>query len=390
MDYTEKVNWIRLARTSQVGPVTFFRLLERFGSASEAVANLEEFSKASGRRKPLVPSPICDVERELEEVEKHGGIILCADSPAFPDKLHEIEDTPPTLTCFGDTQLLHKTCIGIVGARNASINGRKFAHSLSKDLGDKDTVIISGLARGIDTSAHKGAMMTKSKTIAVVAGGADIIYPPQNKDLYNDIRFNGGLIIAEMPLGSQPRAQNFPRRNRIVSGLATGVVVVEASIKSGSLITARMAAEQGRDVFAVPGFPNDPRAQGPNKLIQDGAILIQNADDILSNTIERQISFGFEDHAYTQYRASLERDAYEDNPAPANDQNQIVTDDSETGKDTRDILISNLSNVAVSVDELSRTCQLTIPIIQQTLVELELAERVQRLPGNRVCLIEEG
>lgn len=385
MDETEKISWIRLARTAQVGPVTFYKLLERFGSARIAVEELQEFSRASGRKKPLVPVSLESVEREMEEVTKHGGVILCADEDEFSRRLREIEDVPPTLTCFGDITLLNKPSIGMVGARNASMNGRKFARQIAVMLGEHETVVVSGLARGIDTAAHEGAMATPSKTIAVVAGGADIIYPPQNKDLYNNIRFNGGLVVAEMPLEAQPRAQHFPRRNRIISGLSRGIVVVEASLKSGSLITARMAGEQGRDVFAVPGFPNDPRAQGPNKLIQDGAILVQTVDDILDNSLEHQISFGFEDNAYAEYRASMDDEVEPESLAKAVEEPPVAPQD-----DLHKILLSNLSSVAVSVDELARTCQLTIAVVQRTLVELELSERIQRLPGNRVCLLEEG
>jgi DNA processing protein len=233
----------------------------------------------------------------MAALEKFGATILCAGEPGYPLALAAVEDAPPVLSVIGDINLLARPTIGIVGARNASLNGRKFAEILARDLGENGHAIASGLARGIDTAAHTGSLPTG--TIAVVAGGLNIVYPPENKKLYDQI-CEQGIIIAESPFGQEPFAQSFPRRNRIISGLSQGVVVVEASLRSGSLITARMAAEQGRDVFAVPGHPLDPRAEGTNSLLRDGAILVRSATDIL-NDIGHFNANGLRDVAVSAY-----------------------------------------------------------------------------------------
>ena len=259
----------------------------------------------------------------------------------------------------------------MVGARNASLNGRKFATKLARDLGRNGQIIVSGLARGIDTSAHEGALDTG--TIAVVAGGIDIVYPRENKTLYDQI-CQRGLILAESPLGMEPIARHFPKRNRIVSGLSAGTIVVEATLKSGSLITARMAAEQGRDVYAVPGYPMDPRAEGPNKLIQDGAILIQKTDDIL-NALNSFNGGNALREPYVQ--------AIPDIPSPC------PTPPPHDTEKLRQHLLAELSQMPVNVDELSRTCHVSIPELQVALLEMELAGTLERLPGNRVALLDQ-
>jgi DNA processing protein len=260
----------------------------------------------------------------------------------------------------------------MVGARNASLNGRKLAEKLARELGQSGQVVVSGLARGIDTAVHQGALMTG--TIAVVAGGIDVIYPPENAALYAQIK-EMGAIVAESPWGMEPLARHFPRRNRIISGLSSGVVVVEATLKSGSLITARTAAEQGRDVYAVPGSPLDPRAEGPNKLLQDGAILVTSAQDILKNIVS------FSGHGLSEPKifAWINTD-----PDPLPDLPDLPDLDEEAA---RVRLLENLSQIPLGVDELLRTCHVSIPVLQSLLLELELAGRVQRLPGNRVVLV---
>ncbi len=364
----EKLAWLRLSRTDNVGPVTFYRLVEAYGSATEAIKILPELSKRGGRKKPLTPAPEKTIEKEYKALAKLKGRIITAACEDYPLALAATSDAPPIISVIGKTEIMHRSCIAMVGARNASLNGKKFAEKLARELGAAGQVVASGLARGIDTSAHKGALQTG--TIAVVAGGIDVIYPEENARLYDQIK-DEGLIIAESPLGQKPFAQSFPRRNRIVSGLSKGTIVVEATMRSGSLITARLAGEQGRDVYAVPGHPLDPRAQGPNHLIRDGATLVRYAKDVLevmsnfSGTTLREPEFD---------REAFIPEAFETVEPPENAQEKII---------------SHLSFAPLAVDELIRTCQLTIPVVQTILLDLELAGRIQRHAGNRISLKEE-
>lgn len=364
MDEKEKIAWLRLIRTENVGPITFYQLMQNFGTAVKAIDALPTLSRKGGRLKDLKLCTEAAAIAEMKGVQTLGGSMLFAAEKDYPLALSAIEDAPPVLSVIGNRKLLNLPTIGIVGARNASLNGRKFAQSLAKDLGEGGQMVASGLARGIDAAAHTGALATG--TIAAVAGGVDVIYPPENAALYHQIR-NEGCIVAESPLGMEPMARHFPKRNRIISGLSAGIVVIEATLKSGSLITARMAAEQGRDVYAIPGHPFDPRAAGPNKLIQDGATLVQNASDILDNLAN-----------FTATRQALEEPV----------QSIWMPDDlSEMDSESiRDLILQNMSMTPVTVDELVRTCHLTIPAVQMVLLELELAGRIQRLPANRIVL----
>lgn len=369
-DEAEKLAWLRLSRTENVGPVTFYQLLEAYGSAAHALESIPALAARGGRKKPLrVPDPR-DAEKELAQLEKFGGALITARDPAYPLALSALPDAPPVLSVIGNTDLLNKPCVALVGARNASLNGRKFAEKIARDLGAAGQVVVSGLARGIDTAAHSGALSTG--TIAVVAGGLDVIYPPENEGLYRDIAARG-LVIAESPFGQQPFAQSFPRRNRIVSGLSAGVVVVEATLKSGSLITARLAGEQGRDVFAVPGHPLDPRAAGPNHLIREGAVLVRGADDVLEhlNNFTGAPPAGLRDAAANDFTAQPAR------------YNAAQIDEA------RDAVLSCLSVTPVSTDELVRETGCPVAVILTVLLELELAGRLQRLPGGRVALLSE-
>ncbi len=365
----EKIAWLRLIRTENVGPITFYSLLQNFGTAQKAIENLPTLSKKGGRLKDI---KICAKDAAISEIEQlHtiGGDMLFSANEDYPISLSSIDDAPPVLSIIGNKKLLNLPSIGMVGARNASLNGRKFAEKMARDLGAGGQMVVSGLARGIDTSAHEGSLATG--TIAVVAGGIDVIYPPENTGLYNRIKFDG-CIVAESPLSMEPLARHFPKRNRIISGLSSGVVVVEATLKSGSLITARMAAEQGRDVYAVPGHPFDPRASGPNKLIQDGATLVQNADDILCAL-----------NNFSATRQGLHDDGDFMSPAPPAFEDLSEKD----AEEIRDIILQNISTTPVTVDEMVRNCHLTIPAVQMVLLELELAGRIQRLPGNRIVQI---
>ena len=364
---TEKLNWLRLFRTENVGPITFYKLIERFGSAGKALEALPEFSKRGGRAKPLTAPPVAVIEKEIKLLEKLGGRFVCACEEDYPLPLAATEDAPPVIAVLGNTDLFKRPGVGMVGARNASLNGRKFAEKLARELGQCGQVVISGLARGIDTAAHNGALETG--TIAVVAGGIDVVYPAENDTLYKSIA-ERGLVVAESPLGVEPIARHFPKRNRIVSGLSAGVIVVEATLKSGSLITARMAGEQGRDVFAVPGFPLDPRAAGPNKLLQDGATLIQNAQDVIQTL--------------NQFTGTSLQEPQQPDPYmfSAEDVDETLVDEA------RETILHNLSHTPVTVDEILRVCHVSIPVVQSVLLELELAGRLQRLPGGRINLIE--
>ena len=361
----ERLAWVQLYRTKNVGVVTFQKLLSRYGSALKALEALPELSKRGGAKKPLSPPNISTIEKEIKALGKMKGQIITMADPSYPEMLAACSDTPPVLSAIGNLDLLNKNCIAMVGARNASLNGRKFATKVAQDLGARDHVIVSGLARGIDTAAHQGAL--EGGTIAVVAGGIDVIYPEENADLTREIAAYG-LILAESPLGQKPFRESFPRRNRIVSGLSKGTIVVEATMRSGSLITARLAGEQGRDVFAVPGHPLDPRASGPNSLIRDGATLIRNADDVLENLVNFVPNTLFD---------SVNNQAF-----------VALADEDELPTNGHDTVLSHLSFTPTAVDELIRTCQLSVSVMQTILLDLELAERIKRLPGNRVSLLE--
>lgn len=366
----EKLDWLRLSRTENIGPITFYKLLEIYGSASSALNALPELSKKGGRKKPLTAPSLASVQKEYDALQKLGGDMVCAGEDAYPLSLAATDDAPPILSYIGDINIARAPCLAMVGARNSSLNGKKFATKIAKELGQAGQIIVSGLARGIDTSAHEGAL--KTGTIAVVAGGIDVVYPRENQKLYDEI-CERGLVIAESPLGMEPAARLFPKRNRIVSGLSTGVIVIEATFRSGSLITARMAGEQGRDVYAVPGYPADPRAAGPNKLIQDGAVLVTRAQDILQNIESFTGNTLFD--STQQSTASIE----------------LVEDigDEKTTGDAKELILQNLSQMPVGVDELARTCHLSLSQMQMALLEMELAGRLQRLAGNRIVLLDE-
>jgi DNA processing protein len=367
----ERIDRVRLIRAENVGPVTFVRLMERFGTATAALNALPELAKRGGRTAPLrIPSK-AEVEREAVALERIGARWLFRGEAVYPVPLAVLDDAPPVLTLLGFPALLSRPCVGIVGARNASIVGRKMAEKLGRDLAEAGFTVVSGLARGIDTSAHQGALAggaTGGGTVAVVAGGVDIIYPPENDGLYREIATRGA-VLAESPLGTEPQARHFPRRNRLISGLSLGVVVVEAAVKSGSLITARFAGEQGREVFAVPGSPLDPRAQGCNRLIKEGAGLVENADDVI-NHLQGALHRPFSEPSGGLFRSTT----------PARE------DEIELEK-ARRLVTECLSPSPVLIDEVVRGCQLSAGVVLTVLLELELAGRLQRHPGGQVSLI---
>ncbi len=275
---------LQLIRTETIGPITFGRLLAKFGSAETAVRALPAFARSAGRSAPIRVFERDAAEAEMRAADELGCRFIADCEPDYPPMLLPLPDRPPVICVKGHVALFARAAIAVIGARNASAVGRKIARNLAEGVGRADVVVVSGLARGIDAAAHEAALATG--TIAVVAGGADVIYPPENEALTHEIA-ERGLIVSERPLGAAPTAKDFPRRNRLISGLSRGVVIVEAAAKSGTLITARFALEQGRDVFAVPGSPLDPRCQGANRLLRDGAILVETAEDILTSLAEQ-------------------------------------------------------------------------------------------------------
>ena len=357
----ERVDWLRLAGTENVGPVTFFQLIDRFGSAREALAALPSLARRGGRTgAPKIPTA-ADIQAQVAALAKPGGRWIAATEPDYPASLREIADPPPLISTIGRTELLGKRSVAVVGARNASANGRKLARDLARDLAAAGLVVVSGLARGIDAMAHDGAM---PRTVAVVAGGADIVYPEENRALQARIGAEA-LIVAEMAPGTVPQARHFPRRNRIISGLSLATVVVEAAERSGSLITARMAGEQGREVFAVPGSPLDHRARGCNALIREGAILVESAEHILEGL--GRVSGAFD---------PVPKSALEPRPA---------ADESEVDR-ARSTVLGLLGPSPLAVDELIRQCHMSAPAVLAVLLEAELAGRLDRHPGNKVSL----
>ncbi len=367
----ERLAWLRLARSENVGPVTFRHLLRRFGSAEAALGALAELARRGGRERPLAVCPAAAAERELAGLGRLGARLIALPDPDYPGNLAALEDAPPLIAALGDTALLAGRAVALVGARNASANGRLMAETMARELGELGWVVVSGLARGIDSAAHRGALA--SGTIAVLAGGIDKPYPPESEPLYRAIA-ERGLVLAEMPLGRVPQARHFPRRNRIVSGLSLGTVVIEAALQSGSLITARLAGEQGREVMAVPGSPLDPRCRGANQLIRQGATLVESAADVA----EALAGPGGEPRAAPP-RAAL-------SAAPAD----LYEPFDPTDESPRSLVESRLGASPVAVDELLRQCQLSPPFLRMTLLELELAGRLQWHPGNRVSLLAPG
>ena len=373
LDPQERLDWLRLARTETVGPVTFYALLRRFGSAHAALDALPRLSR------PVTAMSRRDAEVELAALDRLGGILVCWGEPEYPQTLAAVEDAPPVLTVLGNPALLQMPMVAVVGARNASANGRRIASELAHGLGEAGIVVVSGMARGIDAAAHLGAL--DSGSVAVVAGGADIVYPPENQNLY-DALVERGIVVAELPLGTEPQARHFPRRNRIISGMARGVVVVEAAAKSGSLITARFALEQGRDVFAVPGSPLDPRSRGCNDLLRNGAILTETAADILAQLGPfLQGEMVPRNTAPVPKRTHLPLLQSLSNPRPLLPAEPQIPEDSAL-----ELLIEKLSPTPVAVDELVRQCHLSPASIATLLLELELAGRIERHPGNLVSL----
>ena len=357
----ERIDRLRLVRSDNVGPRTFYSLINHFGSARVALQRLPELARRGGADRP---GRICSEEDALAEIrasQKIGVSLLAPDEAGYPPRLATLEDAPPLLGVRGALDALIRPMLAVVGSRNASGAGLKFAGTLARDLSEAGFVIVSGLARGIDQAAHRASL--KGGTVAVLAGGHDRIYPPEHEDLLASIFDSGGAAISEMPLGHVPKARDFPRRNRLISGTALGVVVVEAAHRSGSLITARIAAEQGREVFAVPGSPLDPRAAGTNDLIKQGATLTTEAADVIS-AVEPILG-----------RPLALREP------------EIDPLDVEPDAGDRARIIALLGPAPVLLDDLIRMAGVSPAVVRAVLLELELAGRLERHGGGLVSMI---
>src|SRR3569623_1374882 len=365
---SQRLAWLRLIRSDNVGPVTFRQLLNRFGSAEAALDALPSLARNAGIGARL-NSP-GQAEAELEATEQMCARLVALGEPGYPALLKYISGAPPLVAIAGGDNLDWSHTVGMVGARNASAAGQKMTRVLAGELGAEGDIVVSGLARGIDAAAHRAALETG--TIAVLAGGLDHIYPDENIPLAREIVGHGGALITEMPLGWEPRARDFPRRNRLISGLSLGVVVVEAAKRSGSLITARLALEQDRDVFAVPGSPLDPRAEGGTALIQQGARLVTSAADILESLAQADPS----------RKMLLEPDWEPD----FSDGGLDAIDALPPGSDDRTRLIEALSVPPVPVDEMLAGTGLSVPALQMLLLELDLAGRIEWSSGVLVAL----
>jgi DNA processing protein len=347
-------------RSPGIGPVTYRQLIARFGSPAAALAAVPDLARRGGGAPPRLFGAD-QAEREIASVEKLGAKYLVLGQGLYPRLLAEIDDAPPLLIARGDLNLLDRQAVAIVGARNASAAACRFARGLAHDLGQERLVVVSGLARGIDSAAHDGALETG--TIGIVAGGVDIFYPPENEERQKTL-FERGLVLAEMPPGTEPRSRHFPYRNRIIAGLSAGTVVVEAAPRSGSLITARLAAEAGREVMAVPGSPLDPRAQGCNQLIRDGATLVQNAADVV------------EALGPIEPRVRSAPAAYE----------HAEREPMNGSEDALGLVEALLGPSPVPVDEIIRLSGAPSGAVQMALLELDLAGRLDRHAGGKVSL----
>jgi DNA processing protein len=376
----ERLDWLRLARSSGIGPVTIRDLVAYCGTATKAVEALPELARRGGGARPVRICSKPDAEREIEILAKLGARLIAKPDPDYPEALAALEDAPPVITVKGRGTLLEPSKIALVGARNASANGRRIASDLAAGLAQAGAVVVSGMARGIDTAAHLGALDAGSETggtiapaaaggtIAVVAGGVDVLYPPENGTLFERLGAEG-LIVAESAPGTEPIARHFPRRNRIISGLSRAVVVVEAALKSGSLITARYALDQGREVMAVPGSPLDPRCRGANRLIRDGARLVEDFAQVLES-LDGLAGPNLKFHENLNFDTQVSE----------------INSLSETDR-VRDEVLSLLGPSPVMVDELVRQCHCSPPVLGMVLLELDLAGRLERHPGNRVSLL---
>lgn len=359
----QRIAWLRLIRSDNVGPATFRDLINHFGSAERALEALPDLASRGGSRGVRIASR-SEAEAELDRARAFGARFIGIGEPGYPSALRHIEAAPPLLAIKGDVSAATRPALGVVGSRNASINGCKFAGAIARAVGQAGYAIVSGLARGIDAAAHRATLQTG--TVAAMAGGLDQPYPPENIPLLEEIVATGGLAVSEMPFGWEPRARDFPRRNRLIAGMALGVLVVEAATRSGSLITARLAGEFGRIVFAVPGSPLDPRCEGTNGLLKQGAVLVTRPSDILDtlSPLAGPDLFGASEPPREEERQM--------SPAP---------DDSERGR-----IMESLGPSPVEIDDIIRHTGIPAAVIYMVLLELDIAGRLNRHPGGQVSL----
>lgn len=360
----EKCDWLRLIRSAHLGPVTFHNILRYYGSAAKAIERLPEMAQRGGGKRQIKLTDEKTVAQELKALKTCKASLLAWGEPGYPVGLMQLEDAPPLLAVKGDPTITDSPGIAIVGARNASAIGQRFTRDIAAQLGNHGFCIHSGLARGIDRAAHEGALSVNGRTTAFIGTGIDVVFPPENAALHEQLA-ERGAIFAEMPPGTPPLAQNFPRRNRLISGASLGVLVIEAALKSGSLITARMAGEQGREVMAVPGSPLDPRCHGSNDLIRHGAALIERVDDVLAILAPQNMT-------------ALQPAPIQAAAVPPAD-GDISRAHVEIGR--------LLSPSPTLVDDLIRLSGLPAAVVQMVLTEKELAGTAQRHPGNRVSLL---
>lgn len=358
----QRIDWLRLVRSDNVGPRTFRDLINTYGGARRALEDLPRLARRGGASGTHICT-VDEAEAELKACRARGISLIALGEPDYPGHLQTIYDPPPLVALRGKLSVFAQPLVAIVGSRNASAVGMKFAQGLARDLGAAGFGVVSGLARGIDTAVHRSSMTTG--TVAVLAGGHERIYPAENIELLNALLADGAAI-SEMPLNWEPRARDFPRRNRLISGLALGVVIVEAARRSGSLITARMAAEQGREVFAVPGSPLDPRAEGTNGLLKQGATLVTEAADVIS-ALEPIIGRGFD--------------------LPVQEPDAPLLTDGEPGDDERSRIVSLLGPTPSAIDDLVRLSRSSPAVVRMVLLELELAGRLERHGGAMVSLV---
>jgi DNA processing protein len=362
----QRIAWLRLIRSDNVGPATFRDLINHFGSAEAALSMLPELSARGGATRSIRIATEAEAYRELEAVQRFGARFVGIGEPDYPQALRQIDGAPSLLAIKGDLSILNRPAVGIVGSRNASISGAKFAAMIARDCGRAGYTVVSGLARGIDTAAHRASLNTG--TIAAMAGGLDQPYPPENVGLLDEIWNGYGLAVSEMPFGWEPRARDFPRRNRLIAGISLGVAVVEAAFRSGSLITARMAGEFGRLVFAVPGSPLDPRCHGTNGLLKDGAMIVTSPEDVV------------------EALAPLAQPDLFSLPSaeePKRESGRIVLPPDETD---RTLVIDALGPTPVEVDDIIRHTGLSASAVYLVLLELDMAGRLHRHAGGQVSI----